>query len=356
MNFSLSHSRFKRLAKEGSWIAAGQISTVLGALVLVRVLTNYLEPSQYGELALALTVAAFFNQVGFGGIMNGVVRYYSIAAEKNKLPSYLHAYRKMIGYATFAVVIISLVLMVFLSLFGYFQWIGLAAAGLGFTVFSGYHQSFVGINNASRNRKIASFFTGLDPWLKIILALIIMTCFGVSSTLVMLGYALSALLLACFQLYYSPQLRYPKANIRRHCKYWKKQIWLYSWPFATWGAFIWLQQASDRWALHTFATTQDVGLYSVLFQLGYAPIGLVTGVVINFLSPILYQRSGSAENYAQNISVHRIGWGITYAALLTTAVAFVITASQHQLIFRLLVAPNYQFVSYLSDTSSKTTV
>jgi hypothetical protein len=33
-------TRIKRLAKEGSWIAIGQIAVVAGALVLVRVLTD----------------------------------------------------------------------------------------------------------------------------------------------------------------------------------------------------------------------------------------------------------------------------------------------------------------------------
>ena len=52
-------SRIKRLAKEGGWILAGQIATVLGSLMLVRVLTEHLDPVQYGQLALGLTVAQY---------------------------------------------------------------------------------------------------------------------------------------------------------------------------------------------------------------------------------------------------------------------------------------------------------
>jgi len=80
--------RFRRLSKEGFWIVIGQVATVLSALALVRVLTEYLEPAQYGQLALGLTVAGLVNQVVMGGVTAGIGRFYSIAAEKNDLPGY----------------------------------------------------------------------------------------------------------------------------------------------------------------------------------------------------------------------------------------------------------------------------
>lgn len=68
---TLNLARMRRLAKEGFWIVLGQIVTVLGSLVLVRVLTGFLTPAQYGQLALGLTIVTLFNQVVFGGIGGG---------------------------------------------------------------------------------------------------------------------------------------------------------------------------------------------------------------------------------------------------------------------------------------------
>ena len=82
-------SRFNRLVKESSWIVFGQLAAVVGALVLVRVLTEHLDPAQYGQLALGLTVAGLVNQTVFGGFSAGIARLYSIAAEKHDLPAYL---------------------------------------------------------------------------------------------------------------------------------------------------------------------------------------------------------------------------------------------------------------------------
>lgn len=62
---------------------------------------------------------------------------------------------------------------------------------------------------------------------------------------------------------------------------WMRQIWHFSWPFSVWGVFTWAQQSSDRWALQVYASTADVEMSAVLFQLGYTPINLATGVVVH---------------------------------------------------------------------------
>lgn len=347
MRSVIATPRFHRLAKEGSWIVAGQIAAVLGALVLVRVLTEYLEPAQYGQLALGLTVAGLINQVVMGGVTAGIGRFYSIAAEKNDLPGYLRASRRMMGYATAVVVAIALVLMAGLFWLGYSQWMGLAAAALVFSVLSGYNSSLRGIQNAARQRAIVAFHGGLDAWLKILLAVGVMLWLGSSSTAVVLGYALSSLLVTGSQLLFLRRLIPPEGETPQASENWLRQIWMYSWPFSTWGVFTWAQQISDRWALQAFASTQEVGLYAVLFQLGYAPISLATGMALAFLGPILYQRSGSATDQIRNRSVHHIAWRITFAALLMTAFAFMLTYSLHEWIFDLLVAKQYHSVSFL---------
>ena len=338
--------RIRRLAREGGWVLSGQLASVVGALVLVRVLTEYLEPVQYGQLALGLTVAGLVNQVVMGGVTAGVGRFYSIAAEKNDLPGYLHASRRLMGYATAAVVVIALALIAGLLWLDCSQWMGLAAAALVFSVFSGYNASLSGIQNAARQRAVVAFHGGLDAWLKILLAVAVMLWLGSSGTAVVLGYALSSLLVTGSQLLFLRRLISPYKKPQPFAN-WGRQIWAYSWPFSVFGVFTWMQQISDRWALQTFASGHEVGLYAVVFQLGYVPIGLVTGMAMTFLGPILYQRSGPATDLSRNISVHRLAWRITFAGLLMAALAFGVTFLLHGWIFQLLVAARYHAVSYL---------
>lgn len=204
-------SRYRRLAKEGTWIIIGQIATVLGALVLVRVLTEHLVPVQYGQLALGLTVAGLVNQVVMG-VGNGIGRFYAIAAEKQDLGGYLRASRQLMFYATLAVLAIGLALMSGLLILGYSQWMGLAAAALLLSVLSGYNGSLSILQNAARQRAVVAFHSGLDAWLKILLALGVLFWLGSSSTAVVIGYALSALLVTGSQFIFLRRLILPGAS------------------------------------------------------------------------------------------------------------------------------------------------
>ena len=340
-------SRIKRLAKEGGWIVFGQLAAVAGALVLVRVLTEYLAPEEYGQLALGLTLATLVNQVILGGITVGAGRFYSIALEKQDLSGYLLATRHLLTYATAAVAAIGLTIVAIIYWLGYSQWAGMASAALILSVLSGYNGTLSGIQNAARQRSIVAFHGGLDAWLKVLLAVGFIYCLGSSSTAVIIGYACSSLLITMSQLFFLRRTIPKQYSGAPNGQKWMSDIWAYSLPFSTWGGFTWMQQVSDRWALETYASTSDVGQYAVLFQLGFAPIALVTGMTMSFLGPILYQHAGDATNRVRTSTVDKIGWKMTYISLLITLLGFMTTFAWHDRIYGLVVGGEYQGSSNL---------
>jgi O-antigen/teichoic acid export membrane protein len=343
----IDYLRLRRLALEGFWIVSGQVAAVIGALVLVRVLTEYLEPEQYGQLTLGLTIAGLVNQVVMGGLTAGISRFYSIAAEKNELSDYLNASQGLMGYAVITAGAITLISITGLLWMGHSHWIVLVTAALILSVFNGCSSALSGIQNAARQRAVVALHAGMEPWIRILLAVGLMLWLGSSSTAVILGYALSSLIVTGSQLFFLKRFISGDRPILNDSDNWRQQIWSYSWPFSVWGIFTWLQQISDRWALQTYASGHDVGLYAVVFQLGYVPIGLALGMAMTFLGPILYKRSGSTADQTRNLSVHRISWRITFASLAITSLAFIFTLLLHEWIFELLVAAKYHSVSNL---------
>lgn len=340
-------SRLKRIAKEGSWIVIGQIGAVIGSLVLVRVLTECLTPEQFGQLALGLTVVGLVNQVVMGGVTNGIARFYSIAVEKQDLAGYQRASRRLMTYATGAVLIIGLVLLAALWSLGYSEWSGLAAAAMVYAVFSGYNSAYSSIQNAARQRAIVAFHGCLDAWLKIGLAVAVLSWLGPSGTAVVIGYICASLLVTFSQLMFLRRAIPPQRSLATSQLQWEKHIWAYSLPFSTWGTFTWMQQVSDRWALQAFVSTHEVGSYTVLFQLGYTPIALATGLAMNLLGPILYQQSGDATDSARNANVHRISWRMAQISLMATLFAFALSLVVHEWFFSVLVATQYRSSSFL---------
>lgn len=340
-------SRFLRLAKEGGWILVGQVAAVTGGLALIRVLTEHLDPEQYGQLALALTLVGLINQVVMGGISTGIGRFYSIAGEAQDLAGYLNTARRMMGIVTGAVVVIAILLVFGLHLLGFSQWVPLALTALIFALLSGYNATLTSIQTAARQRAIVAFHLGLDAWIKIFLTLGLLIWLGVSATSVLVCYILSSLLVTVSQFYFLSKLKAIHGDTLHTSSNWMKRIWAYSLPVSVWGVFTWTQQISDRWALQQFTDAQEVGLFAVVFQLGYVPIGLALGMVTNFLGPILYQRSGNLTDAVRNKSVHLIAWRITLLGLLVTILGFVLALLFHNWIFLLAVSPDYQAVSYL---------
>lgn len=344
----VDRDRLLRSIKEGSWVVVGQIAAMIGSLLLVRVLTSYLDAVQYGQLALGLTISGLIQQVLIGGVSNGIGRFYSIAVEKKDIFGYLNASFRLMGYASAAFVTIAVVLIAGLFRLGYSRWMGLAGAVLVFSLFESCNAVLNSMQNAARQRSVVALHRGLNALLKMPLAVGVMLWLGKTSTAAVIGYALSLLVVTISQLYFARQLIWlAHAGTPQTSVNWGQQMWRFSWPFSVWGIFTWCQMASGRWALQHFASIKDVGLYMVVFQLGYAPITLITSMMLSFFGPILYHRSGSATDSDRNRAVHRISWRISLAALSVTAIASILALLLHGPIFHLMVAAEYQAVSYL---------
>jgi len=128
---------------------------------------------------------------------------------------------------------------------------------------------------------------------------------------------------------------------------WQKRIWGFSWPISVFGVFTWMQLASDRWCLELFSSTQDVGFYAVLYQLGYYPMTLLSGMMMQLLVPVFFQRAGDATNTTRNANVDKLNRQVVVALAALTGIAFCIAFFFHGNIFELLVATEYSSVSFL---------
>lgn len=336
-----------KLAKEGSWILIGQMATIAGSLVLIRILTEYLTPREFGQLTLGLTAGALINQVVIGGIVGGIARFYPIANEKKELQSFFSDSTSLIIIAANVIVAIGVFALINLWIFGLEQWIPLASSVILYSMISGVNNIISGVHNAARNRAIVAINNSIDAWLRIGLAVSFMLWLGISSTTVIIGYIFSSLIVVISQLFFLKK-SFKNIKIRiSNATQWRQEIWNYSLPMSTWGAFTWMQQASDRWALQMFTTTDEVGQYAVLYQLGYTPIAIAIGLMMSFIAPIIYQRTGDTKNNKTNYEVYRLVWRISNFSLLITMLAFVFTNYFHEWLFSWLVSSEYQSKSYL---------
>ena len=344
--------RFQRLGREFFWICLGQGAAVLGGLVGVRILTELLEPEAYGQLALGMTVATLVNQVVTGPLSSGVTRFYAPAQEAGTLHAYLTAVRGMVLTSTGGIILVALLTGGGLVLAGQSQWMGLGVAALCFALPSGYNSILNGIQSAARQRTIVALHQGLASWGRFLVAAWLMLWLGATSTVAMLGYGLTMLIVLASQYVFFGRIlksvgNEEAAGTRTNNHQWRTRVFTYSWPFATWGIFSWAQQVSDRWALGLFSSTQEVGLYAVLFQLGYYPISLLTDLVVTLVKPVFFQRAGDATDGQRMEKVNLLNRWLTWFSLGLTILGFLVAFVFSDFVFHIFVAPEYSEVAHL---------
>lgn len=348
LSFNILRSeRFLRLSKEGLWVILGQAMAVLGSVVGVRLLTELIDPKAYGELALGMTLATLVNQTLLGPLSNGATRFYAPSVEEGDLGSYLTAIRRLVLFSTGIVVLLLLLTICGLLLAGSTQWIAISGIAFIFATIVGYNSILSGIQNAARQRSVVALHQGMEPWGRFMVAAGLLLWLGATSTVAMVGYSIAAILVLGSQYVFYRKIAQQKITNDLSVIRWQNKIRNYSWPISIFGVFTWAQLVSDRWALGLFTTTQEVGLYAVLFQLGYYPMSMATGIAMQFLSPIFFQQAGDASDNKRNAKVNKLIWHLTELILVLTGLAFLVTFFFHKQIFQLFVAKEYSSASNL---------
>jgi O-antigen/teichoic acid export membrane protein len=348
---TIASKRVQRVARESVWIATGQGAAVVGSLVGVRILTELMSPSEYGQLALGMTLATLVTQTLFGPLSQGAARFYSPAREINGLRGYLEAVRRFGIWASAIVLIVAAIGTVVAVAFGARVWVTLVGAAFAFAVLSGVNSVMSGIQNAARQRAIVAFHAAMAAWGRFSIAAVLMIAVGVSSTVALLGYAIAtAAVLGSQYMFFRPVVRasHDEPSDRAPIEQgWHHRLVEYSWPFATWGVFSTLQLVSDRWALEVFSSSSDVGAFAVLYQLGYYPMTMLSGLMVALVAPILYQRAGDAGSVERLNQAGKLNQQILLIVIAGTLVAFAIALAADELIFRIFVASEYAGFAHL---------
>ncbi len=337
-----------RLTNEILWVGLGQGMVALGGVVGVRLLTHALEPAPYGELALAMTAASLTQQVLLGPLSVASSRFFAPALEADRLMAYWHAARSLLTKGSVLLIGVAGVVGIALWASGHADSLALTLAVATFSLVSGHASALDGIQTAARQRAVVAWHQGFSQWLRPIAAVTLISALQSTSSVAMLGYTVGSLVVLVSQLRFFQRRVLNSARggtDPQETARWANHIREYAWPFVAWGTFTWAQISSDRWSLQAFGTTEQVGQYAVLYQVGYYPFTLFSATMMQLVSPILFSRAGDGTDegrmaQARRLTCHFI-LGTMVVALFATGVAFLL----HGWLFSWLVAPQYRDAS-----------
>ncbi len=328
----LRSARPTRFGYELVWVALGLGMATLGGAVGVRAMTGVLSPATYGELTLVVTLSALAHQTILGPLGQAFLRYFAPAHESGRFGAYLRGVWQLTAWAAGIIVTIAFLLVVLLVAVGRRDWVPLVWGTCFLSLVFGIGSSLDGVQNAARQQAVVAWHQGITPWLRFAGALGLVVEFGANAGNALMGYVLGSMAVLVSQI-----LLFWRRILGQHGRRtvvndsdvagFVRQMRVYAWPFASWGILAWVQMASDRWALQVFHGARTVGIYAVLYQVGYVPMSMLSGLVLQLIVPVVFSRSGDGTDPHRLRSAHTVNlygvWGVmlvtgfmTLAALL----------------------------------------
>jgi len=347
----------KRLSGEAAWIFSGQVAAVVLQLLILRLLTNILTIQDYGLLSLLLVAATLIERT-FMVVQAGVGRYYLEAVKENKLNQYWIASFQLLARSSIISLCVGIGILTIIPIFLPFHHYLPATFVLVSAIVTGWNTAFSGIHLSARNRSMHASFQIIEFASRFLFILALVKLVTPSLLTVTFGYFLSAIFLFVVQYRFILKLLGESAKAVPHFSFgrfsgevarWRHSIWNYSSPFIAWGGFSWMQQSSDRFALETFLGSRAVGLYSIIFQLGYTPMIIFGTMANNFIQPILFARvlSPKSSDRGAGRNLTRISFGSSGVIFVISLLFAYLASSYHYIIMSLFVAEDFRTYSSL---------
>lgn len=309
------------LIQEGNWTALGQLGAALGTFLGIKILTSLLDSSSYGMIALALTGVAFIHQILVAPLSSAVERFFPELTLKSAQPvsNYL---RLILWCGAIAACALAGILYLKPDMDARKQ---LCLVSCAFIISSSVNYFLGAALNSQRLRKDLAILQSSSEWLRYGFAGVFAFLSQGSFIWTMYGFFIGSLCAWSF----SSRTAIPKlfkihsnsANKTFHQVL--NDCLRYAWPFCLWGAFTWIHYASDRWALALFGDLSLVGRYAALYQLGYYPQIILSGVILQLIAPIAYQMA-RVKGYEDHSSTRAVQRAFVFSILCALIFSFVV--------------------------------
>ncbi len=342
-------NRLKKATKEISSISLGYFFTAIGGLLGVRILTAYLTPSQYGELALGITMGGFFYSVLIGPLTNGITRFFSIAKEKKEIRFYLFNVFKIILKSSTLISLLSLIVIILIFFSGNLEWLNLAILSIAFGLIYSLNNLILGLQIATRERLKVSLNQALITFSRFFIAVLFIKLFGASGKVAMFGQFIGLIIVFIIQInLLIPDLRrYISKEVTKTREVdWQKKIISFSRPLIIIGSLNWIRIAAEKWGIIFFTNYDEaLGYYAIIYQFGYYPISLLINLLTNYLKPIYFERAG--DNKERLLSTYILGIKIFISILIAFTFLIYFVFNYRDIIFDIILDDKYKSVSYL---------
>jgi O-antigen/teichoic acid export membrane protein len=320
--------------KELFWTFLYQSITLIGGIILIKLLATALSKETYGYYALVMSIVAFIVMMPFSALMQGMSRYISIYKDKNKYNNFL----KVILIINLSLIFVYIIVA---SLYGSFSslstdWKGIYNLVIFYSVSEIIKILFRTINNTNRERKnlTISIFVEFSTKVAVTYILSLYQLVSIYDLLIIFIIA-NSLSIGLMLVKNKELLSFDKIKYKE-IKVYTFRVWLFSYPLIIWAVFGWLRDMSNRWYIDYFLDKEQVALFAMMSFIAMIAPTALAGLISGFIMPILYQKENIKRGYTRKFllkllpsvfSLFIISFIITY--IFRTEIILIIADSKY---------------------------
>jgi O-antigen/teichoic acid export membrane protein len=313
------------------------VGTLGVGFLSVKILTNLMGATTYGQLMLGVSIAALISLFIYGPLGQAATRFYSVCRERGDLAGYVVAFRHIHIRLLPALLLPASATTVVLSFVVTGVWPSVVAAAILYSVVTGINHGLLSMFSGMRRRAVVAAHQSGESAARLFGAVLVMVIAGISPGAALFGYASGSLLvlgslarIAGTARELDPvraqrfQFAGPASGTIPKALY--AEIWRYVAPFLVWAAIGYAFLHGDRWMLQGVGGTEAVGIYVAIYQIGSALPNAINSVMYQYLEPLVFERAEASGEIGYKVDgTALIRRAVLYIGLLVTAI--VIAAS-----------------------------
>lgn len=288
----------KVLNKESITVLGFTLVSMVGSLIVMKLLSTYLTKENFGIYSLLMSIIAFISIFPFKGLDQATSRYVSINHHENTFKefysNYLLLFFVIIVLYSFVFFIIS-ILNISFGIFTEYLWL------IFWLLISEVIKiTFRTIVGADRKRAELLISNNLEFGIKILVLLVLSDAITIKNLFLLF---ILANMISSVKLFLENKNELKlnvinKVNFLFH----NKRLWLFAYPFIIMAIFGWLRDLSSRWIIDIYLDKESVAAYTVLTTIAFIiPMGMQT-ILGSYIVPIIYQKENQQKGFAKKIT------------------------------------------------------
>lgn len=257
----------------------------ISQLSILKLISTSISSSEFGLFTLLLTFNILITQIFSNGLIGATARFFGSPSYNTDI--FLSNYLSIFA---FNFLLISFILILssyfFYSLMDFAFLVNILIITVT-SIFDIFFQSFLSLSNKINRRNRMLFYSFLYNFLKI-LGIYFIYFFGLLNTRSILFVYLFVTLFTDFLIFISIVNKISGINISIKKYIFKNEMFEYIKPFYFTGLFSFLFFVVDKWIIGLFLNEHFLGVYSIYYQIGYAPFSYLALIFTMFLSPIIF--------------------------------------------------------------------